>query len=36
MVSGGEGVTLLPELTVAVEGRRRDRALVPFAREIAW
>ena len=31
MVSGGEGVTLLPELTVAVEARRRDLALVPFA-----
>jgi LysR family hydrogen peroxide-inducible transcriptional activator len=30
MVSGGEGVTLLPELTVAVEARRRDLALVPF------
>ena len=30
MVSGGEGATLLPELTVAVEARRRDLALVPF------
>ena len=30
MVSGGEGVTLLPELSVAVEARRRDLALVPF------
>jgi len=30
MVSGGEGVTLLPELTVPVEARRRDLALVPF------
>jgi len=29
-VSGGEGATLLPELTVAVEARRRDLALVPF------
>jgi len=31
MVSGGEGVTLLPELTLAVEADRRDLALVPFA-----
>jgi len=31
MVSGGEGVTLLPELTVPVEAKRRDLALVPFA-----
>ena len=31
MVRGGEGVTLLPELTVAVEARRSDLALVPFA-----
>jgi LysR family hydrogen peroxide-inducible transcriptional activator len=30
MVSGGEGVTLLPELTVAIEARRRDLMLVPF------
>ena len=30
MVSGGEGVTLLPELTVPVEAKRRDLALVPF------
>jgi LysR family hydrogen peroxide-inducible transcriptional activator len=27
---GGEGVTLLPELCVAVEARFRDLALVPF------
>lgn len=30
MVSGGEGVTLLPELSVAVEAKRSDLALVPF------
>ena len=30
MVSGGEGVTLLPELSVPVEAKRRDLALVPF------
>jgi LysR family hydrogen peroxide-inducible transcriptional activator len=30
MVRGGEGLTLLPELTLAVEARRRDLALVPF------
>ena len=31
IVSGGEGVTLLPELSIAVEARRRDLALVRFA-----
>ncbi len=30
MVRGGEGVTLLPELTVPIEARRRDLALVPL------
>jgi LysR family hydrogen peroxide-inducible transcriptional activator len=30
MVSGGEGVTLLPELSVAVEAKRSDLAIVPF------
>lgn len=32
MVRGGAGLTLLPELTLAVVGRYRDLAIVPFAR----
>ena len=36
MVSGGEGVTLLPELSLAVEARRRDLALVPFQPPIPY
>ena len=31
MVAGGAGLTLLPELTLRVEARRRDLAVVPFA-----
>jgi LysR family hydrogen peroxide-inducible transcriptional activator len=31
MVRGGSGLTLLPELSLAVEGRNKGLALVPFA-----
>jgi LysR family hydrogen peroxide-inducible transcriptional activator len=31
MVSGGAGLTLLPELTLRVEAHRRDLVVVPFA-----
>ncbi len=34
MVAGGEGLTLLPQLAVAVEAQRAALALVPFRRPI--